>query len=187
VDFKNTIVIMTSNVGAEAIAKRSDFGFNPKRSDPTAQDEADYERMREIIMPRLKELFRPEFLNRVDDTVLFHALSLAQVRAILDLMLAQTGARLSEQLIELRVTDAAKEFLAEAGYDSEYGARPLRRVVQTMLEDRLAEGVLRRLVKPGDCVTVDRGEEGEQTGLLIRTNAAVLAGIEQPPQVDGPR
>jgi ATP-dependent Clp protease ATP-binding subunit ClpC len=187
VDFKNTIVIMTSNVGAETLAKRSDFGFNPKRIDPVAQDEADYERMREIIMPRLRELFRPEFLNRVDDIVLFHALSRVQVRAILDLMLAQTSARLSEQLIELRVTDAAKEFLAAAGYDPEYGARPLRRVVQTMLEDRLAEGVLRRLVKPGDCVTVDRGEEGEQTGLLIRTNAAVLAGIEQPPQIEGPR
>jgi ATP-dependent Clp protease ATP-binding subunit ClpC len=187
VDFKNTIVIMTSNVGAETLAKRSDFGFNPKRIDPAAQDEADYERMREIIMPRLRELFRPEFLNRVDDIVLFHALSRVQVRAILDLMLAQTSARLSEQLIELRVTDAAKEFLAAAGYDPEYGARPLRRVVQTMLEDRLAEGVLRRLVKPGDCVTVDRGEEGEQTGLLIRTNAAVLAGIEQPPQIEGTR
>jgi ATP-dependent Clp protease ATP-binding subunit ClpC len=171
VDFKHTIVIMTSNVGAEALNKSGAFGFLPKRDDGTAE-QAEHERMRDILLPRLRELFRPEFLNRVDDIVLFHALSRQQVRAILDLMLAQTAARLTEQLVSLRVSEAAKEYLADAGYDREYGARPLRRVVQTMLEDRLAEGLLRRLVKPGDCVVVDRGERDM---LVFKTSAAVLA------------
>jgi ATP-dependent Clp protease ATP-binding subunit ClpC len=171
VDFKNTIVIMTSNVGADALGRSGDFGFLPKRDDGTAE-QAEHERMRNILLPRLRELFRPEFLNRVDDIVLFHALSRQQVRAILDLMLAQTAARLTEQLVSLRVSEAAKEYLADAGYDREYGARPLRRVVQTMLEDRLAEGLLRRLVKPGDCVVVDRGERDM---LVFKTSAAVLA------------
>ncbi len=185
VDFKNTVVIMTSNAGAEMLGKRSELGFSTAKRDERESEDADYERMREIIMPHMRELFRPEFLNRVDDIVLFHALSRTQVRAILDIMLAQTEARLSEQLIELRVTDAAKEYLAEQGYDREYGARPLRRVVQTMVEDRLAEGLLRRLVKPGDSILVDRGE---REGLMFRTAAAALTlSDEQPLQLDQPR
>ena len=183
VSFKHTIVVMTSNIGAEQLIRRSDFGFTQKRGEH--QDElADYERMREIIMPRLNELFRPEFLNRIDDIVFFHALSRAQVRAILDMMLAQTKSRLSEQLVELRITPQAKEFLVDAGYDPEYGARPLRRVVQTMVEDRLAEGVLRGLIKPGDCMTVDLRERDR---LIFRTKTAVLVQSEQFPQLDEPQ
>jgi len=171
VDFKNTIVIMTSNVGAGALSKRGELGFQPRR-DEQSSEAADYERMREVLLPAVRELFRPEFLNRVDDIVLFHALTRAQVRAIVDIMLAQTEARLSEQLIELRITDGAKEYLAEAGYDREFGARPLRRVVQSLVEDRLAEGLLRQLVKPGDAVMVDRGT---REGLRFRTASSVLA------------
>jgi len=171
VDFKNTIVIMTSNVGAGALSKRGELGFQPRRDDESSEA-ADYERMREVLLPAVRELFRPEFLNRVDDIVLFHALTRAQVRAIVDIMLAQTEARLSEQLIELKITDGAKEYLAEAGYDREFGARPLRRVVQSLVEDRLAEGLLRQLVKPGDAVMVDRGT---REGLRFRTASSVLA------------
>ncbi|MFI5273586.1 MAG: ATP-dependent Clp protease ATP-binding subunit [Ktedonobacterales bacterium] len=174
VDFRNTIVIMTSNVGAEQLTRRNDFGFLPPRDDESVEQD-EYERMREMITPQLRETFRPEFLNRVDDIVFFHALNRAQVRTILELMLAQTAARLSEQLITLRIADDAKELLADQGYDREYGARPLRRVVQQMVEDRLAEGLLRRLVKGGDCIVIERGE---REGLRFRTAATVLALTE---------
>ena len=169
VDFRNTLIILTSNVGADLLGRMSSFGFTQSHTDEEAEAVA-YVGMRNRLMPRVQELFRPEFLNRIDDVIFFHALTRIQVRQILDLMLAQTSARLSEQLIELRVTDGAKDALVSAGYDREYGARPLRRAVQRMLEDRLAEGLLRKLVKPGDCVTVDRGDRGN---LLLRTNSAV--------------
>ncbi len=172
VDFKNTLVIMTSNVGAELLGNRGDFGFTQGNRAPDDADRADRERVRALLEPKLKELFRPEFLNRVDEVIYFSALGRAEVRAILELMLAQTQARLSEQLVDLRVTDAAKSFLADAGYDREFGARPLRRTLQRLVEDRLAEGVLRRLVKPGECVTIDVAERG---GLLFTTASAVLA------------
>ncbi|WIG57744.1 MAG: ATP-dependent Clp protease, ATP-binding subunit ClpC [Ktedonobacterales bacterium] len=183
VDFKNTVVIMTSNVGAEALSRRGDFGFLPGK-DEASEQASESRRMRETLIPALRELFRPEFLNRVDDIVFFEALTRAQMRAILELMLAQTAARLAEKLMGLRVTEAAKEYLATAGYDREYGARPLRRVMQTMLEDRLAEGVLRGLVRPGDCVVVDRSE---RDGLLFRTAASVLALSDGSTQFDSPQ
>jgi ATP-dependent Clp protease ATP-binding subunit ClpC len=179
VDFRNTLVIMTSNIGAEQLARNSHWGFLPARDD-AAEEQSDYQRMRDAIQPQLHELFRPEFLNRVDDIVYFHTLNRAQVRAILDLMLTQTEARLSEQMIALRVSDEAKELLANAGYDREYGARPLRRVVQRMVEDRLAEGLLRHLVKPGECIHIEPGERG---GLRFRTAASVLA-LAEPEESD---
>ncbi len=179
VDFKNTIVIMTSNVGAEQLARQSVWGFQAARDEEDEQRD-DYQRIRDTILPQLRELFRPEFLNRVDDVVFFQALSRSQVRAILDLMLGQTEARLSEQMIALRVSDEAKARLADAGYDREYGARPLRRVVQRMVEDRLAEGLLRRLVKPGECITVEPDDRG---ALRFRTSESVLA-LAEPEQGD---
>ncbi len=179
VDFKNTIVIMTSNVGAEQLARQSVWGFQAARDEEDEQRD-DYQRIRDTILPQLRELFRPEFLNRVDDVVFFQALSRTQVRAILDLMLGQTEARLSEQMIALRVSDEAKARLADAGYDREYGARPLRRVVQRMVEDRLAEGLLRRLVKPGECITVEPDDRG---ALRFRTSESVLA-LAEPEQGD---
>ena len=153
---------------------RSTWGFVPQR-DEADVEQSDYQRIRDTILPQLHELFRPEFLNRVDDIVFFQALTRTQVRAILDLMLSQTEARLSEQLIALRVSDEAKALLAGQGYDREYGARPLRRVVQRLVEDRLAEGLLRRLVKPGECINIEPDERG---ALRFRTAASVLALAE---------
>jgi ATP-dependent Clp protease ATP-binding subunit ClpC len=183
VSFRHALVIMTSNVGAEQLGRRSGLGF--KQSGQTTDQDArlEHERIRDILLPRVHELFRPEFLNRVDDIVVFHALTRAQVRAILDLMLAQIQVRLGEQLIELRISPEAKVYLANAGYDEEFGARPLRRVVQSMVEDRLAEGVLRGLIKPGDCLTVDLREPGH---LVFRTKTAVLVQSEPKLELDEP-
>ncbi|MGO8948620.1 MAG: ATP-dependent Clp protease ATP-binding subunit [Ktedonobacterales bacterium] len=182
VSFRHALIIMTSNIGAEELSRRIGIGFQ-QANQPEQNEQIEFERMREIILPRLREIFRPEFLNRVDDVVVFHALSRDQVSAILELMLAQIQARLGEQLVELRITPPAKAFLANAGYDQEFGARPLRRVVQTMLEDRLAEGVLRGLIKPGDSLTVDLREPGH---LIFRTKTAVLVQSEPTIKPDEP-
>ncbi len=176
VDFKNTIVVLTSNVGAELLGNRGEWGFATKRQDERDDEAAHYSRMREVLEPRLKETFKPEFLNRVDDLILFHSLTRAQVRTVLDLMLAQTSARLSEQLIDLRVTDRAKDLLSDKGYDKEYGARPLRRVLQGMLEDRLAEALLRGGMKAGDMAVVDRDEAGE-LALAVADKPAIEAPV----------
>jgi ATP-dependent Clp protease ATP-binding subunit ClpC len=161
VDFKNTIVVMTSNVGAQFLNRRGGMGFSPSRRDEAAEEAAEYQRMQEIVMPQVRELFKPEFLNRVDDVVMFHALTRAEVRTILDIMLAQMRARLSEQLIELEVTESAKNLLADKGYDREYGARPLRRTMQGMLEDQLAESLLLGDVRAGDRVIADRSSDDQ--------------------------
>jgi ATP-dependent Clp protease ATP-binding subunit ClpC len=182
VSFQHTLVIMTSNVGAEQLRKRGEFGFSRHR-EAQEEEEAEIEWMRDIIFPGLHETFRPEFLNRVDDVVVFHSLTRTQVRAILELMLAQVQTRLREQLIELHVTSDAKSYLASCGYDPELGARPLRRVVQTMLEDRLAEGVLRGLIKPGDSMTVDLRQPDH---LIVRTKTAALVQSEPPARLDEP-
>ncbi len=161
VDFKNTIVVMTSNAGAQLLGNRGEMGFAHNKRDERQTEEAEYKRMTDLVMPQVRELFRPEFLNRVDEVIMFHALSREQVRTILDIMLAQTKARLSEQLIDLDVTEEAKNLLADRGYDREYGARPLRRTLQTMLEDQLAEALLQGKIAAGDTVRVDRTDEGD--------------------------
>ncbi len=159
VDFKNTIVVLTSNAGASLLTKRSAMGFSQKRADAEGE-KAEYERMKNLLMPEIKQLFRPEFLNRLDDIVMFHALSRAQVRRVLDVLLAQTEARLSEQFITLDLSDEARDLIAERGYDPDFGARPLRRTLQTMLQDPLAEALLKGEVRPGERVRVEPGEDG---------------------------
>jgi ATP-dependent Clp protease ATP-binding subunit ClpC len=168
VDFKNTIIVLTSNVGASFLMKRGVWGFQAGSRSDEDTESAEYERMKDIILPAMRDLFRPEFLNRIDEVIMFHALTRAQVRQILDIMLAQTQARLSEQMIHLEVTDAAKDLLAMLGYDHEYGARPLRRTMQTMLEDQLAEGLLQKRFGPGDHIQVDGDADGH---LQIRVPA----------------
>ncbi len=149
VDFRNSVIIMTSNIGAELIKKGTTLGF-ASRSDEAKTREQSYDRMKENLLNELKKSFRPEFLNRVDGTVVFHSLTKEQIRAIVDLMLTAVSQQLNEKEIKLEVTDAAKDFLGEKGYDEVYGARPLRRVIQTMVEDNLSEAVLREEFKVFD-------------------------------------
>ncbi len=159
VDFKNTIIVLTSNVGAALLMKRSEMGFSRARQDE-ASEQAEYERMKERIMPEIRQLFRPEFMNRLDDIIMFHALTKPQVRQVLDILMLQTQARLSEQFISLDLTDAARDLVVERGYDRDFGARPLRRTLQNMLQDPLAEGLLKGEFQPGDRVLADVGSDG---------------------------
>jgi len=176
VDFRNSIIVMTSNIGAELIRKGSSIGFT-SRSDEAKTQQIDYERMKEKLLDELKKTFRPEFLNRIDGVVVFHALTKEHIRKIVDLMLAQVSQQLAEKGIKLEVTDAAKDFLGEKGYDEVFGARPLRRVIQDMVEDKLSESLLRGKFRPEDTAIVDL--EGEE---IVVHPAAVeaLLGDDKP-------
>ena len=158
VDFRNSIIVMTSNIGAELIRKGTNIGFAVH--DETKTQQESYERMKENLLAELKKTFRPEFLNRVDGVVVFHSLTKEHIRQIVDLMLASVTQQLAEKGIKLEVTDVAKDFLGEKGYDEIFGARPLRRVIQDMVEDKLSEDLLRGKFREGDTIVVDR--EGEE-------------------------
>lgn len=157
VDFKNTVVIMTSNVGADFIEKQSQLGFKAE-----ADEHEEYENMKGKVMSQLRKTFRPEFLNRIDETIVFHSLNREHIKEIVDLMLDDLRERLDEKGIEIEVTEAAKEKLVEEGYDSEFGARPLRRAIQRMIENQLSTRLLAGEIGEGENVRVDE-EEGELT------------------------
>src|SRR4051812_36007040 len=154
VDFRNTIIIMTSNVGAEQITRDMNLGFAMKEDEEKSKAR-DYDRMREKVTSQLKQTFRPEFLNRIDAVVVFHSLAKDQIREIVVLELKRVRKQLAEQEIELEVTDAAMDLLGDRGYDHTYGARPLRRIIQNLIEDPLAEGVLDSRFQAGSTVRVD--------------------------------
>jgi ATP-dependent Clp protease ATP-binding subunit ClpC len=151
VNFKNTIIIMTSNVGASTLKKQKSMGFDTKSS---SLNESIYEKMKDNIMEDLKMTFRPEFLNRIDDIIVFHQLEVSDLKAIVRLMLKSVSERLKEQGIELDFTDEAETLLAKKGADLTYGARPLRRAITKMIEDKLSEEMLKGVVKKGDKVKV---------------------------------
>jgi ATP-dependent Clp protease ATP-binding subunit ClpC len=177
VDFRNSIIIMTSNIGAELIRKGGGIGF-ATRSDEAKTEEQDYDRMKDRLLGELKKAFRPEFLNRIDGVVVFRPLSKAQIRQIVDLMLVTVSEQLVEKEVTLEVTDAAKDFLGRTGYDEVYGARPLRRVIQSQVEDKLSEDLLRGKFGPGDTILVDLAGEGEE--LVVRPKAvATVSGDEK--------
>src|SRR5215210_2987503 len=159
VDFRNTIIIMTSNVGAELIRRESVLGFNTPR-DLMKDAAGSYERMKDKVLTEMKKLFRPEFLNRIDATVVFSALGAEQVRQIIDLLLKRVQTQLTEQRMTLEVTEAAKDVLMTKGFDQIYGARPMRRAIMTAIEDPLAEGLLHSKFQPGDLVIAD-ARDGE--------------------------
>ncbi|MEO0377950.1 MAG: AAA family ATPase, partial [Cyanobacteria bacterium P01_A01_bin.17] len=164
VDFKNTLLIMTSNVGSKVIQKGgSGLGF--EFSDDLAG--AQYSRIVSVVNEELKQFFRPEFLNRLDEIIVFQQLNKTEVRQIADILLHEVFARVAERRIAVEVTDLFKERLVEAGYDPEMGARPLRRAITRLLEDCLAEEILTGRVKAGDAVVVDVNEAG-QTQILIK-------------------
>jgi len=155
VDFKNTIVIMTSNVGVGTIRKQAVLGF----STSTNEREDAYEKMKSNIMEELKRTFRPEFLNRIDEIIVFHQLEEEHLKQIVELMLKTLLGRIHEMNIGIDVTDKAKLLLVEKGYDQAYGARPLRRAIQKLVEDQLSEEMLKGNIKPGSDVMVD-AEDG---------------------------
>ena len=165
IDFKNTVLIMTSNAGAENIISPKRLGF------ASANDEKEnYKFMKDRVMEEVKRLFKPEFLNRIDDIIVFHPLNKDHMKEIAGIMLSTIGKRTRAQLqMELEVTDQAKEYLIEKGYDEKYGARPLRRTIQNLLEDKLAEEVLDGQVKAGDHVLVDAGGDGLKFSTLEET------------------
>jgi ATP-dependent Clp protease ATP-binding subunit ClpC len=160
VDFRNAIIIMTSNIGAELIRKGSSIGF-ASRADEVKTQQMDYEKMKERLLGELKKTFRPEFLNRIDSVIVFHALTKEHIRKIVDLNLVMVTQQLAEKGIKLEVTEAAKDFLGEKGYDEVFGARPLRRVIQEMVEDKLSDSILRGQFRSGDTAVVDL--EGDDT------------------------
>lgn len=150
VDFRNTVVIMTSNVGAHLIEHGRTLGFE------MAQDEEEsYSKMKDRVLSELKRTFRPEFLNRIDEIIVFHSLNEEHIREIVKLMLKDTEKRLTEQGIGFEVTDAAQDFLAKEGFDKEYGARPLRRAIIRLIEDPLAEELLEKQLPEGSKILVD--------------------------------
>jgi ATP-dependent Clp protease ATP-binding subunit ClpC len=158
VDFRNTILIMTSNAGAELIRRESGLGFHKAENQQSAQEQ--YEKMKDKVLQEMKKLFRPEFLNRIDATVVFRALGREQIREIVDLMLSRTQKQLTEQRLVMEATDNAKDLLVDKGFDPVFGARPMRRAIQNLIEDPLAEGLLHGRFQPGDVVLIDRvGED----------------------------
>ncbi len=150
VDFKNTVIIMTSNIGAREITGGKTLGFLT-----TQEVEQSYKDIKKKILDEMKKVFRPEFLNRIDEAIVFHPLSKEDVRSIVDLMLQKVTQRLSEQELTLEVTDGAKDFLVEKGFDPQFGARPLRRAIQKYLEDPLAQEILAKKIKPQAKITAD--------------------------------
>jgi ATP-dependent Clp protease ATP-binding subunit ClpC len=165
VDFRNTIVLLTSNVGAETIKKQTAIGFT------TSSDEASYEKMREKILDEAKRVFRPEFLNRLDDVIVFRSLTKPDLIQILDLEIIKVVERLKNRNIQIHIDEKAKDYLVEKGYDPTYGARPMRRAVERFLEDPLAEEILKGKLHDNSPVQV-RLEEDK----LIFTQAAAAEG-----------
>jgi len=166
VDFKNTIIIMTSNLGARDIQKGVGIGFSAAQD-----DDVTHEKMKEKVMEELKRSFRPEFLNRIDEVIVFHSLSREDVKAIVDLLIKRVREQLKTKDIDIELTDMAKNVLADKGYDPSLGARPLRRTIQRLVEDPLSEKILYKEFRPGATIIVD-GVDGE-----------IVFEVPQPPDI----
>jgi ATP-dependent Clp protease ATP-binding subunit ClpC len=150
VNFRNTIIILTSNVGASTIKKQKSMGFATSKD----EKENEYEKMKENVLEELKHSFRPEFLNRIDDTIVFHKIEESDLKEIVKLMLKSVCARLEEQDINVNFSEEAEKYLAEKGFDPTYGARPLRRTITKIVEDKISEQILSGMVKNGDEISV---------------------------------
>lgn len=157
VDFRNTVIIMTSNVGARYLDKEKLLGFTAEAE----KEENKYQAMKERVMESMKQTFRPEFLNRLDEMIVFHALSEEHLTEIIDLMVARVAVRIEEQGINLEITQEARRLIAKEGFDVSFGARPLKRAIQRLVEDPLAEELLKGTIQPGDKAIVTVNEEGE--------------------------
>jgi ATP-dependent Clp protease ATP-binding subunit ClpC len=158
VDFRNAIVVMTSNIGAEMIKRQTSLGFSLKQ-DELIEEKLAYEEMRKKLMDSLKRVFRPEFINRLDSVIVFRALNKEDIQEIVKLELDKVAERLKEHDISLTATPAALDKLADLGYDPEMGARPLKRVIQQKVEDVLSDALLSGTFADGDTIYVDYREE----------------------------
>ncbi|MFI5905899.1 ATP-dependent Clp protease ATP-binding subunit [Dactylosporangium sp. NPDC051541] len=174
VDFKNTVIILTTNLGTRDVAKAVSLGFQASED-----NESNYERMKQKVNDELKQHFRPEFLNRIDDTIVFHQLMQDQILGIVDLMIARIETQLRNKDMGLELTDNAKKFLANKGYDPVLGARPLRRTIQREIEDALSERILFNELRPGQIVVIDCEGDPAQ----FEKSKLVFSGAEQPAAV----
>ena len=168
VDFRNTIIVMTSNIGSDLIRQDRSIGF-AARSESGEADEAAHKRMSKNVLDEVKRFFRPEFLNRVDNTIVFHALTREEIDQIVVLMLQEVASSLIEKGIDMDVTDSAKSWLAEKGFDRVFGARPLRRVIQDNVEDKLSDAILAGELGPGATALIDVEDEK----IVIRSKSAL--------------
>jgi len=173
VDFRHCIVIMTSNIGASEIARNTPLGFAVSDEETGIT----YDDMKNRIMGELKKVFRPEFLNRLDDVIVFHKLSREEIKEIVDLLLYRVRGSLAERELQLELTDEAKDLLVDKGWDPSMGARPLRRAIQRFIEDPLADFVLRAELEPGATVLVERAPEGEEPEVKISVIKGVPVGV----------
>ena len=165
IDFKNTVIIMTSNAGAENIVAPKNLGFNTS-TDP----DRDYKTMKSKVMEEVKRLFKPEFLNRIDETIVFHMLTRSDIAQIVDIMVNSINKRIGEQMnLHIELDDSAKALIVDKGYDEKYGARPLKRALQTLVEDELAEQILEGRIKNGDNVHITCADDGDKK-LIFSTN-----------------
>ena len=158
VDFRNTLIVMTSNIGSDLIRQDRSIGFNARTDTAQGEKEA-YERMKGNVLDEVKHFFRPEFLNRIDGTVVFHSLSREHMEDIVDILMVEVSSNLLEKGISLEVTDNAREWLAENGYDPTFGARPLRRIIQDHVEDQLSDKLLNGELGPADTAVIDASED----------------------------
>jgi len=171
VDFRNTIIVMTSNIGSDLIRQDKGIGF-ALRGEGGKNEEAAYERMKNNVIDEVKRFFRPEFLNRIDCTIVFHPLTKDHMLEIVDLMLTEVSSNLVEKGINLEVTQEAKDWLSEKGYDPTFGARPLRRIIQDNLEDKLSDAILGSTVNPGDTAIIEVSEDE----IVVRADSPVPVG-----------
>ena len=156
VDFKNTVVIMTSNVGASTIKKQKTLGFATNASD---EEKDEYEKMKENVLNELKKTFRPEFLNRIDEIIVFHSLNKEHIKQIVSLMINNLSKRLDEMNIHIKVDEKAMDILADAGFDPVYGARPLQREIRRRIEDKLSEELLKGTIKKSDTILISADDK----------------------------
>jgi ATP-dependent Clp protease ATP-binding subunit ClpC len=177
VDFRNSIIVMTSNIGADLIKKQSSLGFNLKRDEAT-EEQLSYDEMRKKLTETLKKAFRPEFINRVDNVIVFRALNKEDITRIVNLELDKVALRLKDHNIRLIATPAALGSLADLGYDPEMGARPLRRVIQQKVEDQLSDALLSGTFHDGDNITVDLNAAGDI--ILLREEAPAEEAAAEP-------
>lgn len=175
IDFRNTIVIMTSNIGTRQLKEFGQgVGFSTRK---TAEEENEYAKF--VIQKALKRAFAPEFLNRVDDVVIFNPLEKSHIEQIIDIELQGLYERVETLKYKLDITEAAKNFIADKGFDPQFGARPLKRAIQKYLEDEMAEAIIGNVINEGDTITIDLDETKEKIAVRIIPHESVLIDKEK--------